>query len=802
MKKLVVIDGKSVFYRGYHAMRNLSLRDGTPIGGVYGFAVIAMELVRRLEPDKVVVAWDKAKTSIAKRKEMYAGYKAGRKKPDEDFFVQIPYLRELIGELGWAFLECDGYEADDIIGTLAAQASEKGEYKTFIISSDLDMLQVVNENVTMWRLIRGFSELEEVDVAAIEKKYGILKKQFLDLKALKGDVSDNIVGVMGIGEKGAVKLLQKYVNIEEIYEHLDEIVGAMQKKLLAGRESAFLSKKLATIMTDAPVKLEDVADFKLDKARVREVLEKLEFRSLVKKFELNEEGESAGGKINEENKDKERKLPEDLIVEWDVKAKMHIDAKVAEAIKQGTKFYDLGQGMFLLNPLERKMDEIIKEEEKDCIKNLNSVDKKNKEYWRQQGEFEKREKLKKIFYGLDMKLIPVLYRMEKHGMKISRGYFRELAEELNTKITQLEKEIWQIAGIEFNIASPMQLSEILFEKLKLPTAGIKKNKKFYSTGAKELEKLKSQHEIIEKIKEYREETKLLNTYVMPLPELADEDDRIHTTFTQNITATGRLSSVAPNLQNIPVRTEEGKKIRTGFVAGNGKRLISADYSQFELRLVAVLAGDKSLIEDFNAGIDIHKKTAADVYGVEVNAVTKKQRRSAKVINFGVLYGMSAQGLAAATGMTMSEARGFIERYFEVRKPIRLYLDKILRQAREKGYAETLYGRRRPTPDVLASNFMVRSTAERAAMNMPIQGTEADLMKKAMIAVDRRLRGELLGRADLVCQVHDSLIVECDEDKETQEKVMTILREEMEGVEPGLKIKLQVDITTGKNWGEL
>ena len=353
-----------------------------------------------------------------------------------------------------------------------------------------------------------------------------------------------------------------------------------------------------------------------------------------------------------------------------------------------------------------------------------------------------------------------------------------------------------MAGVDFNVNSPVQLSEVLFDKLGLPTKGIKKTSRGYSTGAKELDKLKDLHPLIPKLMEYREAAKLLSTYILPMPELADSEDRIHTTFTQNVTATGRLSSLNPNLQNIPVRTEEGKRIRAGFVAPAGKVLVSADYSQFELRLAAALSGDQKLIDDFNSGIDIHTKTASEAFKVPFDEVTKKQRRAAKVINFGVLYGMSAKGLADAADMSVPEAKAFIDKYFELRAPIRKKLDEILKQAREMGYVETFFGRRRPTPDVKSANFLVRAAAERAAQNMPIQGTEADLMKRALVAVDAKLpKG-----ASLIMQVHDSLIVECDE--AIKDEVSKVLKDTMEAVAPELNVKLAVDVTVGQNWGEL
>ena len=781
MRRLVIIDGKSVFYRGYYAMGSLALSDGTPTGGIYGFAAIAMEIVKRLNPSQVVVAWD-SRTSSAKRKAIFADYKAGRVKPGDDFYAQIPLLKELIIDLGWDFIEVDEYEADDIIGTLSKQADEtlgtdgKCEYETYIVSSDLDMLQIVDDNTKMYRILKGFSEIEEIDVKEVEAKYGILKSQFLDLKALKGDNSDNIPGVPGIGEKTAVKLLNEYGSVDGIYEHLDEIKGSTRDKLAAGKESAYMSLKLAQIMFDAPVSLSSVPEFEFNRERVVERLKKLQFSSLIRKFGL--EGLQTAEPAKTEVKVEE--LPKDTVVAWDVKALMHEDAAVATKILMGMPFWDLAQGAFLLDPLAREI------EQKDV----------KIAYSTQKQAFLQRPELYKIFVQFDQPLIPVLFKMEKKGMLIDRDYFAKLKAEYTEEVARKEREIQLMAGVDFNVNSPVQLSEVLFDKMGLSTKGIKKTSRGYSTGAKELDKLRGESPIIEKLMEYREAAKLLSTYITPMPELADTEGRIHTTFTQNVTATGRLSSLNPNLQNIPVRTEEGKRIREGFVAPKGRVLVSADYSQFELRLAAVLSDDKALIDDFNAGIDIHTKTASEAFGVPLEQVTKAQRRAAKVINFGVLYGMSVKGLADAAGMSIGDAKAFIDRYFELRAPIKRKLEEILKQAREMGYVETFFGRRRPTPDVKSSNFLVRAAAERAAQNMPIQGTEADLMKRAMIEVDKKLpKG-----AELIMQVHDSLIVECDE--ALQDEVKKILKETMEGVAPELKIKLAVDVTVGHNWGEL
>ncbi|MBQ9017056.1 hypothetical protein IJ103_02330, partial [Candidatus Saccharibacteria bacterium] len=819
---------------GYYAMPGLSTSEGVPTGGIYGFAMIAMEIVKEIQPNKVVVAWDKAKTSVSKRVAIYSEYKAGRKKPGEDFYAQIPMLRELVDALGWDFIECDNYEADDIIGTLAHQAvassasadalltrrmsntsrsatpaslnkptaDAPGKWEVIIVSSDLDMLQIVDKNIKMYRLLKGFTKLEEIDVKALEEKYGILKEQFLDLKALKGDASDNIPGVPGIGEKTAAKLLNEYGSLDGIYEHLDEIKGTTRDKLEAGKESAEMSRKLAKIMFDAPVSLLDVPELVIDGPRVVKALQKLEFKSLVRKFakELPEaEGEMPKREL--------RTLPDNVIIEWDVKRKMHENPELVEKILGGAEYWDLGQGKFLLNPLER----IVSEQRQMMLQFEETEEEKQEradEYFRQREEFEKLPRVYAIFRDYDLPLVPILYKMEKRGIQISREHFREMRAEYERRVYELEQKIYDATEVdengkrtlprtEFNINSPIQLAGVLFEKLRLPTNGIRKSQRGYSTGVSELSKLMDLHPIVPLIVEYREVSKLLNTYIAPLPDLADEEGRIHTTFTQNVTATGRLSSVNPNLQNIPVRTEEGKRIREGFVAAPGRKLVQADYSQFELRLAAVLSGDEALMADFNAeGVDIHTKTAADVFRIPAAEVTKAQRRAAKTINFGVLYGMSAKSLAEQTGMSIIEAKKFIGDYFEIRQPIRIYLDKILEQARTVGYVETYYGRRRPTPDVKSANYGVRQAAERAACNMPIQGTEADLMKRAMIRLDEVLPDGAL----LVLQIHDSLVVECPEEEASE--VAEMMKKEMEKVAPELPVRLEVEVKIGDNLGEV
>ncbi len=845
MKRLVVIDGKSVFYRGYYAMPGLSMADGTPTGGVYGFVSLAIELIKKLEPDYVAVAWDKRGTNIRKRRELYPEYKAGRKPAPDDFYQQIPILHELLDAFGWPLYEIDDYEADDIMGAFARQAESRG-IETCLITSDLDALQLISPMTKVYAMKNGLRNIEEFTAEHFEEKYGIRTEQFLDLKALKGDSSDNLPGVPGVGEKTAVKLLQEYETLDGVYEHLDEQKGALRTKLENGRESAYLTKQVAEIWTDAPIELDwDVADVNdCDFARVTEILQKLEFNSLIgrlpktmqmaeneKKEEpkldiprieklpdtpmfeaeniiyidssepdviyISSNPESAWtAKIDEISQSVWQLLAQGTVIAADVKQLYHVLDNHGVAVRFH-EVWDVGQASFLIDPLKRDRSlNALSGDFSDDNSAAYQLARLHKIYREQKVYMSNNSQIARVAYEFDFPVIWALFQMEKRGMKLDDTLLKQMGDELAAEVSEIEQQMYSMAGYEFNASSPAQLSEVLFTKLQLPTAGIKKGKTGYSTGQKELDKLRGQHPIIELIERYRELTKLISTYIEALPKLMATDGRIHTTFNQDVTSTGRLSSTNPNLQNIPVRTELGRKIRQAFVPSDGKVFVGADYSQFELRLAAVLAGDEKLIEDFNSDVDIHAKTAAETYGISIDEVSKSQRRAAKVINFGVLYGMSPHGLAAATGMSFTEAKKFIDHYFEVRKPIRQYLDKILTQAREQGFVETYFGRRRPTPDVKSSNFMVRSSAERAAMNMPIQGTEADLMKLAMI----RLEDKLSGLADAILQVHDSILVECK--PEDVQKVSEIMKAEMEGVCPELPIKLKVDVGTGVNWGEV
>ncbi len=880
-KRLVIIDGKSVFYRGYYAMPGLSTADGTPTGGVYGFAALSLELIKQLEPDYVCVAWDKRGTNIRRRLAIYPDYKAGRKPAPPDFYAQIPILHELLAAFSWPLYEFDDYEADDIMATLDKQAEQHGDIETYLITSDLDALQILDQNTYLYALKKGLTNIDKFDIPAFEKRYGIRIGQFLDLKSLKGDSSDNIPGVPGVGEKTAVKLLQQFETLDGVYDNLWQIKDSLRRKLEAGKESAYMSRELARLFTDAPVKLDlaamDVRD--LDTAKLRELLEKLEFRSLLRKLPQHmRDGASEVARNDilapavEISGDKVIPMlvmaPE-LLVIWDgdtvwlshEKGKVaclpltKASAILAEAsiVGHDTKEFfkallsagcqqlpivkhDTAQGSFLLNPLRksRALADLAGVESLDDPRLVMAA------LWvvyeQQKSALVEQADLQQVAQTMDFPLINVLAQMEFRGIKIDASKLEKMNKSLAQEIAAVQQNIYDMVGYEFNVSSPAQLASALFDKLLLPTVGIKKGKTGYSTNQKELDKLRGQHPIIELVERFRELSKLQNTYVAALPEQTDANGYIHTTFNQDVTATGRLSSTNPNLQNIPIRTELGRQIRDAFVPAPGNVFVNADYSQFELRLAAVMAGEKQMIEDFNTDVDIHAKTAAEVYNVPINEVTPTQRRRAKVVNFGVLYGMSQHGLAAAANMSYGEAQHFIDEYYRIRPHIKEFMERTIRQAHEDGFVQTLFGRRRPTPDVRSNNFAVRSAAERAAANMPIQGTEADLMKLAMLAVEKRLipaaDADLLpsetgkfeknefalperqvssGSKSIstykntplgyqILQIHDSIMVECP--RQNAEIVSKMLVETMENIYPQLGIKLKVDVKIGNNWGEV
>jgi DNA polymerase I len=845
-QRLVIIDGKSVFYRGYYAMPNLSTKDGTPTGGVYGFAVLALEVVKRLKPDYVCVAWDKTGTNIRARLALYPQYKAGRKAPPPDFYEQIPVLQNLLDSLGWPLYEADDLEADDLMGAFAKQAGAKG-IESYLITSDLDVLQLVNSHTHIYTLKKGLQNIELFNEATFMEKYGVDAHQWVDVKALKGDSSDNIPGVAGIGEKTALELIKQYGSLDGVYENLELLKPTVKAKLEKDRDMAFLSKELVTLIVDTPHIQLDLSKAKLQKGVTPEfvaMLRKLEFRALLRQVEsqlsteemaeadsqsetltpaeatpffaadfdndrprvmaLNPEGTELWVSTSPESysvvpvKDMDfALLAKGPAVGHDLKSVFR--SLLAEGIAwQGSVGHDTRIAAFLLNSLERSRElsdllaqTIAPDEAGRIIAGIWTL------YTQQDAALKEVPSVEKLAREIEFSCIYMLASVEHRGILLDSDALATMSKQFEQKIKILERSIYAQAGQEFNISSPSQLGMILFEKLGMPTQGVKKGKTGYSTGANELAKLRTLHPVVDLVTQYREYTKLKSTYIDSLPKLVDVEGRLHTTFALDVAATGRLSSNNPNLQNIPTRTDLGQAIRGAFVPAKGNVFVSADYSQFELRLAAVMANDQQLIDDFNQDVDIHTKTAAEIYDMPAEDVDKNQRRHAKMVNFAVLYGMSAHGLSLATGMNIAEAKQFIDKYFELRKPIREYIDNTIKVALEKGYVETMFGRRRPTPDLHSSNFVVRQAAQRAAANMPIQGTEADLMKKAMLEVEAKLAQSELG--EQILQVHDSIMVECPEANAQQ--VSDMLKTTMENIYQ-LPVKLKVDVHTGTTWGEL
>ncbi len=878
VKKLAIIDGKSVFYRGYYAMPNLSTEDGIPTGGVFGFATMALEVIKRLKPDYVAVAWDKPKTNIRKRLELYPEYKAGRKQPPADFYEQIPILHDLLRAFGWPLYELDDYEADDIMGALAKQATAKG-IETMLVTSDLDMLQLVDDHVQVYALKKGLSDIELYSPISFEAKYGIKVSQFLDLKSLKGDSSDNIPGVPGVGEKTAIELLKKYDSLDGVYDNIELIPRSLHDKLVNGKELAYLSKKLAAIWTDAPIKLNlsEMDGRHTNASELAKLLNKLQFKTLLRqlpqalstKIADAQEGYSkihfSSGSyktitsanqlagldlgaaeqvyVASRSKGAHGAEPQLIILSLNANQTYVLDLQsisgpelkpllenlpplVGHNLKSTLEvFINLGVNKlplvlhdtliaaFVLNSLmrEQTLSEIARTELGYQGATLDDLDKDELTssspvimaviealFKLQHQRLKEIKAYPKLLEQIEWPIIPVLARMEVAGIELDTDYLKSFSTQIDNMLSEVEQRIYEYAGSNFNIASPSQLADVLFNKLKLPTSGVKKGKNGYSTAAVELDKLRGSHPLIDQISKYREIAKLKNTYVDTLPKQVDATSRLHTTFNLTIAQTGRLSSTDPNLQNIPIRTDLGRKIRTAFIAGKGKKLISADYSQFELRLAAVLSKDQGLIEMFNRGADIHLLTAAEIYGRNPEDVTKQMRSAAKAINFGILYGMSPHGLSVATGMSREAAVKFIDKYKSLRQPLFKYLDRLLDGAKKQGYVEDLFGRRRPMPDIHSTNFMVRSAAERAAVNMPIQGTEADLMKLAMIKCDEYLLSQHNDCRQLL-QIHDSILVECPTEvaESLAKELQTIMQDVYE-----LPVRLDVDVKIGDNWGQL
>ncbi len=831
--KLLVIDGNSIINRAFYGIKILTTKDGVFTNGVYGFMNILFKLLDSENPDCVAVAFDlKAPTF---RHKLYRGYKAGRHATPPELLSQIPILKELLLYLGMTVVEKEGFEADDILGTLSS-AAEKSGHTAVISTGDKDSLQLIDEHtkVLLASTKMGRAEVTVMTKEALKEKYGLTPPEMIELKALMGDSSDKIPGVRGIGEKTATELISRYHSIEYIYDNLDalDIKDSVKQKLNSDKENAFLSKKLGTIVRDVPIDL-NIEHYILkphDTEKLYNLLRKLEFYKMLEKLGAKDVTEKAAfdksinktdkingtcfivkfddgaafcteegyGKISEEDLlELLSKNSKNIVVHGSKEWYRYMQKK---GIAPKIFLFDTELACYLLEPAASSysLDKMyshylsgdIKEQdtaEKSAIMGYNLY-KKTAEEIKSTGE-------EKLLFEIEMPLALVLASMEDIGFLLDRKGLTSMNEELKERLAEIEKAIYENAGETFNINSPKQLGVILFEKLGLPAK--KKTKSGYSTNAEVLESLKGLHPIIDSILEYRVLTKLKATYCEGLLLKMDSDDVVHSTFIQTETRTGRISSAEPNLQNIPVRKEEGKRLREFFIARKGRVLLDADYSQIELRVLAALSGDENMIKAFKNGADIHTITASEVFGLPENMVTPLLRSRAKAVNFGIVYGIGAFSLSKDIGVSRKEAENYIKGYYGLYKGIAKYMDDIVQKAKDTGYSVTLFNRRRYLPELNSSNGMLRAFGERVARNMPIQGTAADIIKIAMIRVFNRLKEEKLD-ANLILQVHDELIVEAKESD--ADRAAKIIEEEMEGAAK-LKVKLLAEVGRGKNWLE-
>ena len=842
MDKLILIDGNSLLNRAYYAMAVFSTKDGLPTNGIFGFVKLLFKILEDEKPRYLVVTFDVHEPTF--RHKMYADYKATRKPMPEDLVVQVPVLKELLTAMDIRILEKAGYEADDLIGTLSRAFPET---ETLIYTGDRDSYQLIDEHTSVCMTRRGVSDVDRLTQDNFYIKEGITPAQVIDLKALMGDSSDNIPGVKGIGPKGALSLLQQYRTLDGVYAHLEDISASVQRKLCENRENAYLSRTLATIDTHVPIELSlEECELHLPfPEKAREAFAKLEFRSLVESdyfperqktnielvdctqadlnaltktfaqlcefsFSLEEEGVH----ISDGTREYLFRLRDNFLVPgfFLSELKSLLEAlfsagkkAILTDIKATAHFLDeIGVSLACeaedLSLLRYLSDSNLRPSAaKDLAKDY-SIPAENCAYallvaYRDALQ-RNREEDKKLYRELELPLAYVLLDMERTGVRVDMSKFPVFSERFKAEMDALSKRIFELAGVtSFNLNSPFQLSEILFEKLGYSARGFKKNiRGGYSTSADVLEKLAQEHEIARLILKYREVQKLQSTYVDGIRPLV-KGDIIHTTYYQTMTTTGRLSSANPNLQNIPVRTEAGRELRKLFIAREGNVFVDADYSQIELRLLAHFSGCKVLAQAYRTGQDVHAATAEKIFHVPQKEVTPDLRRRAKTINFGIIYGMSAFGLAKDLNCSTEEAQNYISAYFATHPEVKEYMDENIRKAREDGFVTTILGRRRYIPELKSGNYNQRTFGERAAMNMPLQGSAADIIKIAMLRVADRLKRENM-RAKLVLQVHDELILDTPE--EETEAAKQVLKEEMEHAFT-LNVPLIAEVSTGKSW---
>ena len=867
-QKIVLIDGHSILNRAFYGLPDLTNSEGLHTNAVYGFLTILFKILEEETPEYLTVAFDVHAPTF--RHEMYAEYKGTRKPMAEELRQQVPVMKEVLKAMGIKTIECAGLEADDLIGTLSARCEKEG-MEVSVISGDRDLLQLATDHVKIRipKTRQGRTEVEDYYAADVKERYQVTPSEFIDLKALMGDSSDNIPGVPGIGEKTAAKIIVEYHSIENAHAHADELKPPRAANAMKEHwDLAVMSKELATINVNAEFSYE-LAEAKLENIYTEEAyawFQKLQFKNLLNRFDVKAPSNKIEDSFHEIRnrkeaeavfekadgaacigacifKNKEEVLPlfadqaqiggigisfskedhycirtgPDLQISWLLEQLSRVAAGAERfaifdlksqldnlKIRKKENCFDVTVAAYLLNPLKSNYDyEDVAREQLGLV-----IEEKSEEYVKVCYEAYtafaasrilldklKETGMEELFTKIEMPLVFALYHMEKNGVRVNSDALKEYGDQLAVHIRALEKEIYEEAGETFNINSPKQLGVILFEKMQIP--GGKKTKTGYSTAADVLEKLAPDHPIVSKILEYRQYAKLKSTYADGLAAYIGPDGRIHGKFNQTITATGRISSTEPNLQNIPVRTELGRMIRKVFVPEEGYVFVDADYSQIELRVLAHCSGDTHLIEAYREARDIHRITASQVFHVPFADVTDQQRRNAKAVNFGIVYGISSFGLSQDLSITRKEAAKYIDDYFQTYPGIKTFLDQAVQHAKDQGYAVTLFGRRRPVPELSSSNFMQRSFGERVAMNSPIQGTAADIIKIAMIGVDRRLKEEGL-KSRLVLQVHDELLIEAEQTE--VETVKEILRQEMEQA-ASLDVPLEIDMHTGDNWYE-
>ncbi|MBE6988370.1 MAG: DNA polymerase I [Ruminococcaceae bacterium] len=855
--KFMIIDGNSLINRAFYGVRPLSTKEGIHTNAIFGFLNTYFKLLEEEKPQNACVCFDlKAPTF---RHLQYEGYKATRKGMPEELAMQMPYIKEILDALGVPRMEKEGFEADDLLGTISKKCEDKGIDCT-VVTGDKDSLQLIGEKtrVAIVSTRMGQTTTKKFDAEAFREEYnGLEPQKIIDLKAIMGDKSDNIPGVAGIGEKGAMDLLTKYGSLSGVYENLSEanMTKSVFKKLTEGRESAFMSYELATIIRDVDLGVDD--DYfkihSINEGKLYDLLAKLELFSIIKRMGLSPD-EKKTEEIKQEFNMPEYKIgaPEKIggtvglalenekIALFDGKNIYITDEKIINQLNNAelicihdskelykrakltgmeitVKVCDTAVGEYLLSPTDNSYPieksimrrfgvEIGAKSEENTQLDMFSMASEDHTALAQKAFYTyymaekireelENESLIDLFENIEMPLVPVLAEMEVNGIRCDIEALKNYADELAVKMDELTEKIYDIAGEKFNIGSPKQLGDILFNKMGLK--GGKKTKTGYSTDADTLEKLRKDAPIVEHILEYRKYAKLKSTYCDGLIKVVNADGRVRTSFNQLVTATGRLSSTDPNLQNIPVRTEEGEKIRRAFIADEGKILIDADYSQIELRILAHIANDENMLNAFNSGVDIHTSTASQVFNTPLDEVTPNQRRSAKAVNFGIVYGISAFALSEDLGVFVNEAQSYMNGYFAVYSGVKKYMDEIKIKAKEDGFVKTIFGRKRALPELKSSNRNIRSFGERVALNMPIQGAAADIMKIAMVNVYNRLKKENM-KTRMLIQVHDELLLEAP--LEEKEKAKILLREEMERA-ASLSVKLLVDVHEGANWVE-